>query len=212
MEKVLLMRAIAAPLPASYLVHLFSLTRYKQILYLAPSGLLLNPNPLEAAFFSPSTRPLSATPTNQTSQEPSTSLLLIRPSEEEYSQLRNVLASDPSLSAGDLVKGQYPNSLLPTPAPTKTKKNSAAALRLVRVSEIQEPVAQVNATTLFSSTGYIQIDTPHLPGPEYDIPRNKFLDARPFELEAIKVWDNAYAKFREERMEVCGLDLEPWKG
>ena len=133
----------------------------------------------------------------------SPSVFLIRPSKSEYDRLKHLPPSS-----------QPTSSSLPTPEDPITDSSSSPIIlqtsTLLNPSSAHQP-RDLNATTLLASTAYIHISDPNLPGPEYDIPRGSFLAARPQEGQARKVWEFAYERFREDRMRVCGLDLEPWK-
>lgn len=74
---------------------------------------------------------------------------------------------------------------------------------------LQNELQESEITSLKSSTSYLHFSDPTLPGPEYDIPRDVFLRAGPRERQSRRLWESWYEKFRDSRMEVCGLDLEP---
>ena len=87
---------------------------------------------------------------------------------------------------------------------------SAADDQLVLESSyVQSELQESDITGLKSSTAYIHFSDSTLPGPEYDIPRDVFLREAPREGQTRKLWEGWYEKFRDLRMEVCGLDLEP---
>lgn len=62
------------------------------------------------------------------------------------------------------------------------------------------------------NTAYIQLSDPQLPGPEYNVPQKLLLSAKPATVGPGKAWERSYEIFRERRMDVCGLDLEPFEG
>ena len=80
---------------------------------------------------------------------------------------------------------------------------------VAKTSAIHLQNDRFNATKFLESTSYVQISDPGIPGPEFDIPRRQFIRARPKQLPHRKVWELAYERFREQRMNICGLDLEP---
>ena len=47
-----------------------------------------------------------------------------------------------------------------------------------------------------------------MPGPEYDVPYSTRVKMRPLNTQADEAWSRLYERFRQQRMEVCGLDLE----
>ncbi len=67
-----------------------------------------------------------------------------------------------------------------------------------------------NATQFFEAASYVQLTDPTLPGPEFDLPRELLLRARPKQLQRRKAWETIYEIFRQQRMNICGLDLEPY--
>ena len=66
-----------------------------------------------------------------------------------------------------------------------------------------------NASNYLNQAAYVQLADPAILGPEYDIPRNIFWQARPRQHEARRIWEDLYELYRTERMDICGLDLEP---
>ena len=66
-----------------------------------------------------------------------------------------------------------------------------------------------SAADFLDATGYVHLSDPGLPGPEYDVPRSKLFTAQPTDPDARKAWQQSYEMYRQQRMEVCGLDLEP---
>ncbi|KAI9825129.1 MAG: hypothetical protein M1832_001449 [Thelocarpon impressellum] len=196
-------------LPPGALSHLFSLTSYNRILYLSAPGLLLNPKPLECLFSKRSHSPVAGLSDGGAPPHRDTSILLIQPSKDEHRRLLDAHRSDPALSSHHLLKAKYPtlNALLSSPA----MENDEAPF-FVRPSDLRAANTLQNATTFLSLAGFVHLGDGRLPGPEYDIPRATFSKASPEGAEARKVWDAVYSRFREERMDVCGLDLEPWRG
>lgn len=79
-----------------------------------------------------------------------------------------------------------------------------------KTSAIHLESDRFNATHFIESTSYVQITDPGIPGPEYDIPRRQFFRARPKQLLHRKAWEAVYERFREQRINICGLDLEPF--
>ena len=57
-------------------------------------------------------------------------------------------------------------------------------------------------------TAYVIIEDEELPGPEFDIPYENWMRARPEAGEQRIAWEGVYERYREVRREVCGLDLE----
>jgi hypothetical protein len=178
------------------LAELLALTDYNRILYLQPSGLLLNSTKLDRLLAtSPKNLSMDRSTILSESREPRP-LLLLAPSPAGFSKAQDQLASgrapDTDLSEQNLIPPSSDND------------------RLVLESSylVTEPQSS-EATSLASSASYIHFSEFSLPGPEYDIPRDMFLLEAPSEGHSRILWASWYEKFRDLRMEVCGLDLEP---
>src|SRR5690348_12518306 len=76
--------------------------------------------------------------------------------------------------------------------------------------QLREPVEDFNSTAFVQSTTYVRLSDPELPGTEYDMPYADRVKLRPKDQQAEEVWSGLYEKFRQQRMEVCGLDLEAY--
>lgn len=68
---------------------------------------------------------------------------------------------------------------------------------------------QFDASEFLDVTSYVHLSDPLMPGPEFDAPRERLDLARPSQLQPQKAWDDVYERYREQRMDICGLDLEP---
>ncbi|KAI9850105.1 MAG: hypothetical protein M1838_006079 [Thelocarpon superellum] len=234
-------------LSTAALGHLLSMTRYKRLLYLAPSGLLLNPARLESFVLESSLDQAIATlpAIDQISASQPPSLMMIEPSEAEHARVNAILSSTPSLRSSSssssspsrqllaLLKRHYISSTLSVASSffyaSGADSDEDSPLLLHTSTLRSSPPSNLNASMAMKSTGYIHMqhsspftttstatatDEFFLPGPEYDIPRSTLTQARPDHTnpEGQRLWDAAYERFREDRMAVCGLDLEPWVG
>lgn len=182
------------------LTKLLSLIHYNRILFLRPSGLILDSTPLDLLFTLPmeEERLLGLSAPEDESMQPA--ILLFEPSKRTYA---DVISSLP--------EGVYPDSeflqrVTVTPAPAN---GESPMTLLAQTSGLDDVDAQFNATTFFDTTAYIRLLDPNLPGPEYDIPRPNYVRAMPRSKQGRKAWEGVYERFRDARMEVCGLDLEP---
>ena len=181
------------------LTNLLSPHQYNRIIYLQASGLVLDSTPLDLLFTLPmGTSMLGLSASGPDGEHGQPSILLIQPSKQAH---EDVVSSLP--------EGVYPDSeflqrvtmeLAPTDAEFHTRL-------LAETSQLDaESVADFNATEFLDTTAYIHISDPE---PEYDIPRQDFVRAMPSGKQAKKAWESVYARFRDARMNVCGLDLEP---
>ncbi|KAL9127067.1 MAG: hypothetical protein Q9175_007811 [Cornicularia normoerica] len=181
------------------LTNLLNLVHYNRVLFLQPSGLILDSTPLDLLFTLPMEKPLlGLSVPNDESMQPA--ILLFESSKQIY---LDVLSTLP--------EGAYPDSeflqrVNITPAPAD---GESPMTLLARTSGLADVDAQFNATNFFDTTAYIRLTDSDLPGPEYDIPRQDYVRAMPRSKQARKAWESVYERFRDARMEVCGLDLEP---
>lgn len=134
-----------------------------------------------------------------TSQEEDTvpSVILFQPSKEAYNDTLS------SIPAGSYSDDEFLRHVaLVTDA---ANQNHIVA----KTSAIHLESDRFNITEFIESTSYVQLSDPGMPGPEYNIPRRQLHRAKPKQPTHRKAWETVYEMFREQRMSVCGLDLEP---
>ena len=184
------------------LAGLFSLTRFDRLMYLRPSGLILDSSHLDDLFTIPMNTSLATLSVGSGRVRMPPSIILLKPSMERYHGFAA------SLSAGEYSEESF---LQGTPRigdnPPITGGESGRLL--ATTSALQLEGEDFNATSFFASTSYVQIQDPAMPGPEFDAPRDAFLRARPSGFQARGAWEDVYEKYRMKRMDICGLDLEP---
>lgn len=191
----------------------FGLTDYDRILHLASPGIMLDPAPLDSLLAYAPAQPFAALP-GLHSEAPSfsDSLYLFRPSHTTYKNFTETLstkaASDFSLLAGTFpVPGAYfPDYLLPADSPVVATTSSLTLYSERSIS------TRFNTTEFLSRTAWVRLWDPDLPGPEYDVPYHERRQVAPADENARIVWERLYSVFREDRMEVCGLDLDTFQG
>ena len=182
------------------LLNVMSLINYNRILLLQQPGLILDPTPLDLLFTLPMETPMLGLSDPQDERRQPI-ILLLEPSKETYQEM-----------ASTLPEGAYPDTeflqKIPVePAPEDPEKRVHL---LAKTSLLEkEDSATFNATDFMDMTAYVQFSDAGLPGPEFDISRRDFVRAMPGEGEMKKAWEGVYEKFRDARMDVCGLDLEP---
>ena len=132
----------------------------------------------------------------------STSLLIIHPSMEQFDQLKDLRSSKP-MSDLALFRQSFsvPESLF-------SEWSLSMGNVVYESQELRKAVENFNATEFEEATTYVRLSDPELPGPEYDVPFTDRMAIRPENLEAREAWEKMYERFRQRRMEVCGLDLE----
>ncbi len=181
------------------LANLLSLVHYNRVLFLQPSGLILDSTPLDLLFTLPMERPLLglSAPEDESLQP---AILLLEPSKDTY---QDVISSLPE---GAYLDSEFLQRVPVTPAPAD---GESPMTLLAQTSALDDVDAQFNATDFFSTTAYVRLSDSSLPGPEYDIPRQDYVRAMPRSKQARKAWEGVYERFREVRMDTCGIDLEP---
>ncbi|KAI9793716.1 MAG: hypothetical protein M1816_007611 [Peltula sp. TS41687] len=149
---------------------------------------------------------------------------LLQPSKTELARLKQLLASDPSLADPAMLLSHYyhpPPDQQSTatqhasPSPYSPPSSSSAEQLILQTFSLllddhhqqEQQKRQPSLSMILASTAYIHIVS-H-PGPEYAVERS--VDHARGE-EASRIWEWVYERFREERMGVCGLDLERWDG
>lgn len=180
------------------LTNVLSLINYNRILLVQQPGLILDSTPLDLLFTLPMERPLLGLSDPQDEgREPA--ILLFEPSRETYQDL-----------IATLPEGAYPDAeFLQKVHVEHAPEDPEHQVHLLATTGLLEGESSgINATDFFDMTAYVHLSDSGLPGPEYDIPRQDFMKAMPDAKEARKVWESVYARFRDARMDVCGLDLE----
>ncbi|KAI9845738.1 MAG: hypothetical protein M1837_004571 [Sclerophora amabilis] len=179
-----------------------ALTQYSQILAMPSPGLLLDVEPLDALLSSPmqGKSPVSSLADSLRESAPS----MIKPSDKIYSSFASSFFSK---------SDSAPESQVSLSDQTESQQGSADTPPLLFLSTSNLPLH--NTTQALSTASYIHITTSSStsePGPEYDIPSALFskMGPRQDDGERRRVWEGIYERFREARMSICGLDLEPW--
>ena len=174
---------------------LLSLTRFDHILYLRPSGLIIDSSILDTLFSIPTNASFTSFADTSSDLSP---LTLITPSKPALETAIAALRSDPFSEPSYLHSNTYFLALPSTPAPIVS-----------RTSSLHNASADFESGVFLSQAGYVQLLDEDVKGPEYNIPRDVFLQSRPEPGEARTVWEELYEMYRMRRMDVCGLDLEP---
>lgn len=184
------------------LTNLLSLVWFNRLIYLPPSGLLLNADPMDLLFTLPmENRPMLglADPLGETSE---IDVLLIEPTKDLLQDTTS------SLPEGAFLDTEFLGKIDTMPAPMPSNGEDTIDL-LAETGSLVGVDAQFNATEFLERTAYVRVKDKGIPGPEYSVPRGNMAEAMPQRREARKAWEDAYERFREARMNVCGLDLEP---
>ena len=178
------------------LTNVLSLINYNRVLLLQQPGLILDPTPLDLLFTLPMATPLLGLSDPQ-DEEKNPAILLFEPSRDVY---QDVMATLPE---GAYLDDEFLQIVPIEKAPEDPDNN----VHLLATTSLLEHES-LNATEFIEMTSYVHLSDPNIPSPEFDIPRQDVLQAMPKGGEARKAWEAVYSKFRNARMDVCGLDLE----
>ena len=180
------------------LSNLLSLTMFDRLIYLQPSGLIINSERLDTFFTQPMESEIEGVfaKHHEESQEPP--VIVFEPSEESLNTSMAVI------EAGHYREDEFLRNLPSSNAVTSNGKDS-----IVETSVIHLEDDNFNLANFIDQTSYIRISDPGMLGPEFSSPRSRIIRARPEQTEAREVWEAIYERYRQQRMEVCGLDLEP---
>lgn len=193
-------------LPSSYsLASLYSLIDYERLIYLQGPGVLLDASSLDSLLAFSKSEPMAAFPATPERQDLSTSMMMIHPSQESFHQLKALRASSPMSDLKMFQKTfKAPDSLI--------SEWSLSMGNVVYESQnLRKAVDSFNATVFEQATTFVRLSDPEIPGPEYDVPFTDRVKLRPQNEEAQEAWSKLYERFRQRRMEVCGLDLETYE-
>ena len=173
---------------------------YTRLLFLQPSGVLLNASALDTLLTMPTNSPLkviSEATGGVIDVVPSG--LVIQPSVQSLHEFK---ASLENVSSAE----EAQHSLY---VPNKTEDQAASQHLLWRSSALVVEDENFDAKGFLQQVAYIRLFDTNILGPDYNNPRHVFLASRPDNLEARQVWEDLYENYRTQRMNICGLDLEP---
>lgn len=173
-------------------------------MYLQGPGVLLDASALDSLLAFSKSAPMAAYPATPAREDLSTWLLLIHPSEGEFQRLKEMRSSQP-LTDVELFRKAFA-----APASLLSEWSLEMGNVVYESQKLRDAVDGFNATAFEEATTYVRLSDPELPGPEYDVPYYDRVALRPSNDGARGAWEKLYERFRQQRMEVCGLDLEPW--
>lgn len=169
-----------------------------RLIYLQPSGLIVNSERLDMLFtlsMNSETRGVFAKLREENQAPP---VLIFEPSTKAFNK------SMAMIEAGNYKEDEFLRSIPSSNVATFNKSNS-----VVETSAMHLEDDGFNLSSFIDETSYVHISDPGLPGPEFSSPRSRLIRARPEQTEPREVWEAVYERYRQQRMEVCGLDLEP---
>lgn len=177
---------------------LLSLSIFDRLIYLRPSGLIIDSADLDLLF----TLPMES------------SILGISGKSEEEFNLPSIVIFEPSISAYNGALSAIPIEIYSDDEFLRhipqISGNAGQGHLIARTSAMSLKFNKFTATDFFKSVSYVQLTDPDFPGPEFDIPSEMFVRARPKLPQNRAIWERVYEIFRERRISICGLDLEPF--
>lgn len=181
------------------LTGLLSLTSFNRLIHLRPSGLIRDSDQLDLLFTLPMETPVLGISADHKG-DTEASVVLFEPSGGAYREVADRLA-EKSYSETDFLHS----------IPMMTDFAEDQVHLVARTSALQLENELFNVADFLQMTGYIHLSDPDLPGPEYDIPKSRMFSTQPAGHEPREAWERSYEIFRQLRIDVCGLDLEPFE-
>lgn len=138
-------------------------------------------------------------------------LLLIKPSEEELERVINALNRDVDISPMRLINQLYSSHALILPQhPYDTLISEFRADEHERY--ILGGKDNWNPTKIREESYYVNFEDEDTPMPWYILLRETEEKVRPKRSDDGRIWKALYNRWARQRMDVCGLDLEPFPG
>ena len=181
------------------LTHLLAFDWFYRILFLRPSGLLLDTSQTDRLFTLPMESSALAISTGTMDGLSEAAMLLIQPSRNNHA---DALAMLPE---GDFSDRDYLSSV---PAMTDFAEDQVSLL--ASTSSLKAEDEAFNATQWLGETAYVYFTDPDLRGPAFNTPQEVKAKARPRSRKARSAWEKVFETYRQQRMDICGLDLEAW--
>ncbi|KAL8810946.1 MAG: hypothetical protein Q9223_001963 [Gallowayella weberi] len=181
------------------LAGLLSLTAYNRVIYLPPSGLVLDTSGLDHLFTLPMESDVLGISAGSEDEAILPPVVLLKPSKEAFQTALELLTPSKTYDEDDFL------SRIPLVPDMPEDQIHVVTM----TSSLKSEGDDFNATKFLDSTSYVHISDPKMLGPEYDASQESVASARPRGLQPKKAWQEVYERYREGRMDVCGLDLEP---
>lgn len=170
---------------------------FKRLIYLQPSGLIINSGKLDMLFtraMVSETMGISATNQEKGLNPP---VLVIEPSVEALNRTLAVMEA-----------GKYKEDEFLRNIPSSNAATSNRSYSVVETSAIHLEDDRFSLSSFIDTTSYVHISDPGMLGPEFGSSGSRLVRARPEQADPREVWEAVYERYRQQRMEICGLDLE----
>lgn len=180
------------------LIGLMSLTTFNRLIYLRPSGLIVDSSQLDLLFTLPvDTATLGISATDNEEDAP-VSIVIFQPSIRAYDEL-----------SGSFPAEGYTDIKLMQAMPAMTDFAKDQVHLVTTTGALKSTEESLSPQDYLENTGYIHLVDAEFPGPEYFMSSSMLSTARPRRAGPQQAWERTYELFRERRIDVCGLDLEP---
>lgn len=179
---------------------LLSLSIFNRLIYLRPSGLIIDSADLDLLFTLPLPKESAILGISGNSKEEFTlpSIVIFEPSIRAYNDVLSSISIE-----------TYSDDEFLRHIPQISGIGEQGHL-VARTSAMSLESNVFTATDFFKSISYVHLTDPDFPGPEFDIPSQTVVGARPKLPQHRVIWEMVYEIFKERRMSICGLDLEPF--
>lgn len=177
---------------------LLSLSIFDRLIYLRPSGLIIDSADLDLLFTLPMESSILGISGNSEGEFTLPSIVIFEPS---------ITAYNGALSAISIETYSDDEFLRHIP---QISGIAGQGHLVARTSAMSLEFNELTAANFFKSISYVHLTDPDFPGPEFDIPSKTVVRARPKLPQNRAIWERVYEIFRERRMSICGLDLEPF--
>jgi len=194
------------------LAAVYSLADLDRALVLQAPGLILEAEALDQVLAYSTSTELAVIDENKDLGLSGEEILLIRPARDAFAALR---ASEMANATADMTADiRFFNHILPSPLVLNLETDKESHHQLVRsISALRHVEHGFDPKEWLRTTSYLRFSDDKLPrGPEFDSPWDDKRAARPKNRDADWIWTDLYGRFAQERVEVCGLDLDIWRG
>lgn len=180
------------------LAGLLSLSAYNRLIYLPPSGLVLDTSGLDHLFTLPMESTMLGISAGSGDESTTPSVVLLSPSKDAFQVMLESLPLN-----------KYDEDAFLSKIPLLADLPEDQIHIVAKTSSLGHEDDAFDPAKFLASTSYVHISDSDMLGPEYDSPREMVTSARPRKPQPRKAWQDVYEKYRQRRMDVCGLDLEP---
>ena len=177
---------------------LFSLTNFDRLLYLPPSGMILNSLELDALFKMKSNSSALTIQASAAEDSLNPCGVLLKPSTKLYQESVSAMDMD-SYSEQRFFRSLH------TASNGKDWYNTHTIVETAALHFLED---QTDSTEFQAKTAYVHFTDPGIRGPEYDLSKEVFLQSKPSKPRLVEIWEDLYQSYKTRRMDICGLELE----